>query len=326
VSTRPTVIVGAGAVGGFVGARLLVAGEDVVFVEANDDHVAAIRERGLRITGAATLHVHPRVLLPGEVDEELGDVLLAVKARHTVGALETITGHLAPDGCVVSLQNGLEEYTIAAAVGEGRTLGASLTFGGHYAGPGAIVFGGPGSFHVGELHGKTTLRLERVAALLSLAHPVEVTDAIFSRLWGKTALAAFYFATALIDADVPEILERAETLNRLGSVVAEVVAVAAAEGIECQPVDGFDPRSFGRADPDGIRSSWEAQRRYWANMQVRRTGVWRDLWLHGRPTEVREILGPVIERAALRDVAVPQLRRLFSRIEALERDSTETYS
>ena len=62
MSTRPTVIVGAGAVGGFVGARLLVAGEDVIFVEANDDHVAAIRERGLRVTGAATLHVHPRVL------------------------------------------------------------------------------------------------------------------------------------------------------------------------------------------------------------------------------------------------------------------------
>lgn len=312
-------IVGAGAIGGFVAARLHAAGASVLLVEANDEHVEAIRERGLRVTGAETLHVRPRVLRPGELWGEVRDVLLAVKARDTLRALAPVAARLTSDGCIVSLQNGLEEYRIAATVGESRTLGAALTFGGHYVQPGVIAYGGPGSLHLGELHGGTTARLGRFAELLSLAHHVEVTDTIIGHLWGKTALAAFYFATALMDADVLEILERDDVLEDLGGLVAEVVNVAAAEGVECQLVDGFDPRSFALADRDGIRASWEAQRLYWSRQQVRRTGVWRDLWVHRRPTELREILGPVIERAELRDVPVVRLRRLAARVEAVER-------
>lgn len=108
-------------------------------------------------------------------------------------------------------------------------------------------------------------------------------------------------------------------LEELGGLVAEVVNVATAEGVACQPVDGFDPRSFALADRDGIGASWEAQRLCWSRQKVRRTGVWRDLRVHRRPTELREILGPVIERAELRDVPVVRLRRLAARVEAVER-------
>ena len=85
-------------------------------------------------------------MTPAEAPDELRTVLLAVKSRHTSDALATIAPRLAGDGVVVSLQNGLEEYRIAAAVGAERTIGALLTFGGHYAEPGRIVYGGPGSF------------------------------------------------------------------------------------------------------------------------------------------------------------------------------------
>ena len=108
-------VVGAGAIGGFVAARLLDAGVDVALVEANEEHVATMRADGLRVRGAASLHVRPRVLLPDEVEGPLGTVLLAVKARHTADALEAIAPNLADGGCVVSLQNGLEEYRIADA-------------------------------------------------------------------------------------------------------------------------------------------------------------------------------------------------------------------
>ena len=57
-------VVGAGAIGGYVAARLLDAGIDVAVVDANEEHVAAMREDGLRVTGAADLHVRPRALLP----------------------------------------------------------------------------------------------------------------------------------------------------------------------------------------------------------------------------------------------------------------------
>lgn len=137
----------------------------------------SLGERGLRVTGAETLHVRPRVLRPGELQGEVRDVLLAVKARDTLRVLAPVVVRLASDGCIVSLQNGLEEYRIAATVGASRTLGAALTFGGHYVQPGVIAYGGPGSFHLGELHGETTPRLERLAALLLLAHDVEGSPA-----------------------------------------------------------------------------------------------------------------------------------------------------
>lgn len=311
-------VVGAGAIGGFVAARLLEAGVDVAVVEANEEHVAAMRAGGLVVSGAQSLHVHPRVLLPAEIEGPLGTVLLAVKARHTAGALETITPRLAGDGFVVSLQNGLEEYRIAGAVGKERTVGAALTFGGHYDRPGQIVYGGPGSLHVGEFDGTRTERVERLAALLSLAHPAEVTDRIFSVLWGKTALGAFYFATALVDADLLEILDRHEDLRLLGELVAEVAQVAAAEGVELEPVDGFDPGAFVSGDAAAIAASWESQRRYWRGLEARRTGVWRDLNVHRRPTELRGILGPVLERARATATLVPRLERLYADVEAAE--------
>src|SRR5581483_5884042 len=188
-------------------------------------------------------------------------------------------------------------------------IGAVLTFGGHYERPGVVHYGGPGSLHVGELDGRTSERLERVAALLSLAHPAEVTDHVVADLWSKVALGAFYFGTALIDADVLEILDRPDALAVLGRLVAEVARVAAAEGVELREVDGFDPSAFVREDGDAVARSWESQRRYWRALQARRTGVWRDLTVHRRPTELDQVVGPVLERAARHRLETPRRRR-----------------
>jgi 2-dehydropantoate 2-reductase len=316
VNERITVV-GAGAIGGFVGARLLDAGHDVSFVDAEPAHVAAVRADGLRVRGRADLHVHAPICTPDELDGPLTTVLLAVKARHTLAAVDRIAPLLAADGYVVSLQNGLEEYKIAAAVGRDRTVGAFLTFGGYYVGPGEIVYGGDGSFRVGELDGARTERLDRLERLLADAHPVEATGRIFGFLWGKTALEAFYFASALADADVVEVLSRVDVLPALGLLVAEVVRVAEAEGVTCEPVDGFDPNAFGRGE-EAERESWDAQRRYWDGHVAVRTGIWRDLAVHRRPTEVDQILGPVVAAADRHGLDVPHLRRLVGLVHAVE--------
>lgn len=309
---------GAGAIGGFVGARLAAASEDVVLVDIAPEHVQAIREDGIRVRGADVLHAHPRACFPDELDAPLGTVLLAVKARHTEDALKTVAPRLAPDGCVVSLQNGLEELRIARALGRERTVGAFLTFGGHYAGPGQIVFGGKGSFRIGELDGSLGSRIRDLERLLSQAHPVAATDRIFGFLWGKTALEAFYFASALADENVVDLLDQQDVLPALGSVVAEVARVAEAEGAPCEVVDGFDPRAFVSGDEAAERASWDAQRRYWHGRVVGRTGIWRDLAIHRRATEVEAILGPVLEAAGSHGIPVQRLRRLLELVHDAE--------
>src|SRR5262245_4909817 len=111
-------VVGVGAIGGTVGAYLARAGLPVTFCDASAEHVAAIKERGLTIQGwAETFNVWAPAIRPDDLRGPLDTVLLAVKAQYTAAAVETIAPLLASDGVVVSLQNGLNEQTIAARVG-----------------------------------------------------------------------------------------------------------------------------------------------------------------------------------------------------------------
>lgn len=319
-------IVGAGAIGSIVGAHMIRAGHDVTFVDVHAAHVQAIRENGLRLTGQEDFTVRAPALLPEEMGDSLRAVFLAVKSRHTESALESIAPRLAADGYVLSLQNGLEEYKIAARVGEQRTVGAFLTFGGHYEAPGHVVFSGTASFYVGELDGRDTTRVRTLQEALSSVQEVRVTGNIFGHLWGKMALGAYYFATALVSADVPDIIRAEKYLGVLGRLVAEVVAVGRACGVRCETVDGFDPNIFPLDGPPEARAaevSWQAQLAYWGHHGssdgYRRTGVWRDLAIHHRPTEVDELVECVTSRAREHGVAVPRLERLVALIKSVER-------
>lgn len=320
MQTDPILIVGAGAIGAIVGAHLIKAGHTVHFAETNADHVAAVRARGLRLVGVAEETFPATIMSPQEVTGRYPVVLLAVKARHTRDALPTVAAALASDGCVVSLQNGLEEYKIAEAVGANRTIGAYLTFGGFYVEPGVVKHGGNGSFKIGEIDGSLSSRVEALAGMLSVLQPVDVTDNIFGYLWAKMALGAVYFGTAIVDADVVDIYDRDDARAVLGKLCGEVVAVADAMGVHIETSDGFDPQAFrqGTDDPAARAASWDAQRRYWGAHDNGRTGVWRDLAIHHRPTEVDYQVTPVIEMARSRGIAVPHLERLLATVKAIE--------
>jgi 2-dehydropantoate 2-reductase len=315
------VIVGAGAIGAIVGVALIEAGHEVRFIESNRDHVAAVRAGGLRLSGHRNTKVEAAIATPGEVDWPLHQVLLAVKSPHTLDALRPLTGRLAPDGFVVSLQNGLEEYRIADLIGAQRTVGAFLTFGGHYKSPGEIVFGGPGAFHIGEIDGATTPRILALRDAFAALQPVEVTDNIFGFLWSKIALGAIYFATAATNSDVVDLYALARYRALFGSLAGEVVAVAEAGQVRMEIFDGFDPTVFRPgATPNqaAIAAAWAGQSHYWTSHQSTRTGIWRDLAIHKRKTEVDRLIAPVIELGRERGIATPGLSRLVAVINAIE--------
>ena len=114
---------GAGAIGATVGAHLARAGLDVLFVDRAPDHVARINEAGLRIVGPVREFTVPgRAIVPDDVQGRFETVLLCVKAQDTDEAARAIAPHLADDGCIVSVQNGLNELVIAEVVG-GRAHG-----------------------------------------------------------------------------------------------------------------------------------------------------------------------------------------------------------
>jgi 2-dehydropantoate 2-reductase len=317
-------IVGAGAIGGITGAHLARAGHAVLLVDRNRAHVEAIRARGLEVAGAATFTVRVPACLPEEVRGPLGVVLLAVKTLHTREALAPLVPLLAPDGYVVSMQNGLEEETIAALVGRERTVGAFLTFGGYYERPGRLVYSGPASLRVGELDGRVTPRVRALARLLAAFHPCEPTANISGYRWGKLILGTIYFATAVVDADVVDILAQPAARTVLAALATEALAVAEAVGVHVEVVDGFDPRAVrldangAPADPAAAQAAWAAQRAYWQRGLARRTGVWRDLAIHRRRTEAGPILGALVAAADRAGCPVPRVRALLRLITDLE--------
>src|SRR3954452_11448061 len=189
------VVVGAGAIGGTVGARLARGGHEVLLCDADAEHVAAINAHGLTLEGPVEqLTQRLQAITPDQLPDRLDAVLLAVKAHHTEAALEPIADRLAPDGYVVSLQNGINEPIIAARVGEERTVGAFVKFGADVVAPGRIMVGNPAPVCLGELDGRATPRLERLAGAIADAR---TTDNIMGFLWGKEAYGAMLFATAV---------------------------------------------------------------------------------------------------------------------------------
>ena len=306
--------------------HLMQAGHDVVFVEANTEHVAAIRKKGLRLTGLLDATVTPVVFEPHEVDGGHSHVLLAVKSGQTESALTPIVPHLAPDGYVLSLQNGLEESKIAAMVGEARTIGAFLTFSGFYERPGKVRFTRTASFCVGEVDGRVSPRVVELGEILSALQPVEVTDNIMGYLWAKMALGAIYFATATVNADVPEIYDRGLYLKMLGNLAGEVVGVATAAGVTPEAFDGFDPNVFSLSrprDPASVAANWAAQKAYWSAATQARTGVWRDIAVRRRKTEVDDLMGSVRSIAEGHHIATPRVDALVSIIHDIENGRQE---
>ena len=150
------VVVGAGAIGGTVGARLLRAGHDVLLCDADagarrgDQRVRARRWRGRSSSSRCRPARSCRTICRTAWARCCWRSSTSTRAT----ALARITPRLAADGYVVSLQNGLNEPLIAEAVGEARTVGAFVNFGADYLGPGRIHYAGRGTFVVGELDGR----------------------------------------------------------------------------------------------------------------------------------------------------------------------------
>ncbi len=321
----PVVVWGAGAMGGTIGAHLVRAGVAVLFVDSDPAHVAAMRKSGLRITGPqAAFEVLARAVLPPEVPGQLSapmhTVLLCVKAHHTGAALAELAPHLAPDGCVVSIQNGLAELEIRDVVGESRTVGAFVNFGADVLEPGLVHWGGRGAVVVGELDGRLTPRVEGLVDLLRhFEREARATGNILGYLWGKLAYAALLFDTALTDASIADVLAEPRYRALHTALAREVMRVAEAEGIDAEGFDGFDPMAFQpEAGDEAAHRSLDDLVAFNRRSAKTHSGIWRDLAVRKRPTEVDAQLGAVTSAGARRGVPTPLTRRLVELIHEIE--------
>ena len=298
-------VLGCGAIGGTVAAGLARDGHEVLACDADPAVTAAINERGLRITGPVeNFTAAVTAVMPADLPQRLdGPVLLAVKAHHTAAAAAVLAARMHGDGYVVSLQNGLNAGLLTDSLGSGRVVEAFVNFGADVIEPGVVLRGNRGTFVIGEIDGTVT---DRVRALAADIADARVTSNVLGYLWAKQAYGAMLFATAVSDLPIFEVLQDTAFHPMLTELARQVLAQAP---VTPMPFDGFDP-----ADLAGSLGRLAEFNRGSAKTH---SGVYRDLAVRHRPTEVEAILGPLdgplVRRVAELVTAIEQGRRSCSR-------------
>jgi 2-dehydropantoate 2-reductase len=319
--SEPILVWGAGAIGGTIAAYWARAGVPVLLVDVVGDHVKACRTTGLEISGPVEeFKVKIPAVEPHEVTGTYRRIVLAVKAPATQAALDSLKPHLAPDGFVLSAQNGLNEIAIAETVGAARTMGCFVNFGADWHGPGQILFGNRGAVVVGEIDGTTRERTRAMHGLLEIFEPDAVlTDNIWGYLWGKLAYGAMLFATALNDDSMSANFADPRRFVVFDALGREVIALASARGVQPVGFKEFDPEAFAPgASTERARTAIAALAEYTSHGAKTHSGVWRDLAVRKRKTEVDQQIAIMGKLGREAGVATPAIDRLVALVHDIE--------
>lgn len=315
------VVVGAGAIGGTVAARLALAGHPPTVLDADGAHVARLRHPGLRLTGVrgeavVSLDAHvPDAWPPGPMPDV---ILLAVRSQATEAALQALVPRMGPKTQVVSLQNGLNEERIAALVGPDRTIGCVVGFGATPSN-GRVEQTSEGGLSLGRLDGSVDRALEAAAALLADAVPTRITDNIVGELWSKMLMNSVTVLGALGGVLTGDLLAPEENKRFVLAILREGIAVAAAAGVRLAKLEGvLDPMIFARTDDEGqavARNVLDGIGRGFGRVK---SVTWQDFEL-GRPTEVDYVTGEIVRRGESLGVPVPVNGAAYRMLKEIER-------
>jgi 2-dehydropantoate 2-reductase len=291
-------VMGAGAIGAYYGARLQQAGEEVVFC-ARGAHLRAMLEQGLDISSIrgdlklarVTATADPRQFAPYDL------ILFCVKVYDTEAAAAALGGCLAPGGAILTLQNGVEnEARLTELFGAGAVMGGNARIGAELVAPGKIVHKTSGTIEFGELDGRITPRAEAIAQAMRRAGIFgELSPDIRASRWDKLMWnAAFNTVTALTHRTVGEVLDDPEGYALVRNLMEEVRAAAAAEGVELP----------GERIAQVLAHSSR-------NLRPVRTSTLQDLQ-RGKPLEVEALIGVVVRTARRHGIKAPISEAIYA--------------
>jgi 2-dehydropantoate 2-reductase len=332
-------IIGAGAVGGYAGAHMVQAGEDVTFVDMWPENVEVMRSKGLRISHLKDVPeftvpvraIHLTELQHVSKERPFDIAFICVKSYDTAWATLMVQQYLAPGGFCVSLQNCMNEETIAGIVGWGRTLGAiasSITV--DLCEPGHVrrAAGKSGASHtvfrVGEVHGRITDRANEIGRLTALADSTQVTTNLWGERWSKLVTNAMAnglsACTGLVSRDILTNDALRHFTARLGS---EAIRVGQALGYTLEEIHHIDPEVIARAgegDPVA-RREYDEHRLAEAGKPgggAHRPSMGQDM-MKGRRTEIGFINGFIVDKAKATGIATPANAALTEVVKRVEK-------
>jgi len=300
-------IIGAGPIGAILGVHLAAAGEKIAFVDINEEHLAAIRSRGLTVSGVKDIHV----VVPDAVTDvrllknyDLEYVFISVKSTVTNSILEPLAKSLGPKAAVICLQNGLyAEEPIAKIFGADRVLRVVINYAGFYEAPGKIRF----TFfqkanRIGALSKAGRPAAEAVARRLSASGmATEVVDDIHRYDWEKVILNVILGPICAIVGKTMKDTLACEGVPELSdNLLGECIAVAKAEGYEWD--EGF----------------YERCRKFVRDAGAHKPSMLVDVEA-GRKTEIDLICGKMVEYGRKHGIPTPHNETIATLVNALGR-------
>lgn len=307
------VVIGTGGVGGYFGARLTEAGENVTFV-ARGAHLEAIKSRGLTVYSALG-DMHLRDVQCTENTRDIGHadiVMIAVKLWATDEAIQTAKPLLGKNTGIISFQNGiLAEESLIAAYSSQHAMGGVANIAALIEEPGVIRHNGNmASLAFGELNNTQSERAQSLLTACSRANiKAEIPDDINLAIWEKyIRLVTMSAMTTLCRMPIGPIRDEIHTRNLLSQILAEIIDVGKAKGLKFSDnvlqeqldiIDGYPPSMVASMCGD-LRKGYPLEVP-WFSGTIARLGkelniptpangfVYAALKLfeHGRPTEAQ---------------------------------------
>ena len=237
-------IYGAGSLGTVLGAYITKSGTPIDLINRNRAHVDALREKGAHITGTVEMTVPVTALTPDEMTGTYDVILLLTKQLHNVEVVTMLRDHLAEDGVLVTLQNGLPEPGIAAIIGENRTMGCVVEWGANLSAPGECTLTSEPdslSFHMGRMSGISDRQYAAVKTLLENMCPVHEEPNLLGARWSKLLInATFSGLGTVVGSAFGDVSENPAARKVAIRCMKECIDVGHAAGITFAPVQGKD--------------------------------------------------------------------------------------
>ena len=322
--TQPRIaIVGAGAIGCRIAAHLAQQGQATTLFDGWREHVDALNAQGLVLQWpdgreerfAATAHP---LDVTGPV-RAFDIVLLAVRSDATEALLPLVQRLLAPEGCVVSCQNGVNEEAIAAAVGPERTLGCSMVFGARLVAPAVVrVLPGPDQLRTGEYLGGPSARLDRIVGLFAACGTSTATHNLVGYRWMKLVLNATGNPLLLLAGlDAQGLHGRPDARRIIIGLAREILGTALAHGIAPEPVLGVPVAQWCSDEALDSPVLHAALRQHGESLGTRRLSMVADFEARGR-TEVDHITGHAVRKARALGRTAPLNEAVWRMVKEME--------
>ncbi|ADD43767.1 ketopantoate reductase family protein [Stackebrandtia nassauensis] len=300
-----TLIVGAGAVGGYFGSRLVHSGQDVTFL-VRPRRAELLRRRGLRVTGLGEdTVVEPRLVTAPELTGDYDAILLAVKATGFEQALADVAPAVGDDTAILPLLNGMAHLDrLNERFGPARVLGGVAKVMTTVDDEGDIVRLGPlEHILLGEQDGRPSSRVDDIHATLTKAGiPSDTSTAVLGAMWSKWVfISALGAVTTLLDGTVGEANSVPGGTAVAAAITREAAAIAERSGFGLSEA-ALTAVLSTTTDPDSPVTP----------------SLYRDL-TSGLPTEVEHLFGDLIARARDLGVDTPLLDAATARLRVHER-------